>query len=146
MTSRAQLIAAFACLCACGEPLPADIADYASTCVRLNTEELPPYPDDPHDGYKTVFACHATLEDIVARDYPDGAIVVKESRKPGQDYPFLIATARKDAGQWSWAEYTRNFESESFVKLPIAEAVCIDCHQAYADWDWIMTGYDGASP
>ena len=144
MRVRAVVTAWLLCGLGCGEPLPADVADYASTCERLNVEELPPTADDPHDGYKNVYACHASLEDIQAREYPDGAIVVKESRKPEHDYPFLVATARKRDGSWSWAEYTRNFPSEEFLKLPIAQAVCVDCHRKAKALDWIFTGYEPA--
>ena len=139
---RCLLLIGLTCLFACGEPLPADVADYASTCIRLNAEEIPPDDDVPHGDYKTVYACHVSVAELEARDYPDGTVMVKSSRKTEQDYPFLIATARKRDGQWSWAEYTRNFPTEAFLKLPIAEAVCVNCHRKYEALDWIATPYD----
>jgi hypothetical protein len=140
--TRSLLLVGFTCACACGEPLPTDVADYASTCIQVNAEEIPPDDDVPHGDYKTVYACHVSTEDLAASSYPDGAIMVKAARKSEQDYPFLIATARKQGGTWSWAEYTRNFPTETFLKLPIAEAVCINCHQKYEAVDWIATPYD----
>ena len=148
MSTRAglSLITALMWLSGCSEPLPPDVEGYASNCIQLNSVEIPPYPDDPHDGYKTVYACHTSVAELEARSYPEGALVVKAARKQSQDYPFLIATARKENGEWRWAEYTRNFDNEGFLKLPIAEAVCVDCHRTYEALDWIMTGYDGGAP
>ena len=139
---RSLLLIGLACLGACGQPLPADVADYASTCIQLNAEEIPPDDSVPHGDFKSVYACHVSEEELASRIYPDGAVVVKAARRSGQDYPFLIATARKVGGQWSWAEYTRNFPTERFLKLPIAEAVCVNCHRKYEALDWIATPYE----
>jgi hypothetical protein len=109
----------------------------------MNREPLPRRGDDPHDGEKDVFACNvplAQLEDN-QRPFPDGTIIVKESTQPDLDYPWLVATARKRAGEWTWNEYTRNFESEEFLEIAASESVCIDCHRRVRGSDWIYTRY-----
>jgi hypothetical protein len=125
----------------CGEALPPELGDYEATCIRMTAEEIPPYPDDPHSGFKHVYACGVSEGSLDALPYPDGVVIVKASRKGEHSYPFLVATAKKEAGQWAWAEYTRNFPDQPFLKLPISEQVCTDCHGAVAEsLDWIFTG------
>ena len=118
--------------------------DFEEACIRMNLEEIPPYPDDPHSGYKHVYACHDEDGVVLEAPYPEGTRIVKASRKSGQDFPFLIATAEKQNGEWEWTEYTRNFDGETFLKLPLAQSVCTDCHAAVADTrDWIFTEFEG---
>lgn len=126
---------------ACGETLPDDIAGYEE-CLRMNAEPLPKRVDDPHEGQKNVFACNVTCEELQERPFPDGAVIVKESIKDGQDYAWLVATARKSGGEWQWDEYTRNFASEDFVSILPSEQVCIDCHTKWKADDWIATAFD----
>ena len=129
--------------CGCGEPMPPEFEGYEEACVRMTQEEVPPYPDDPHLGYKHVYACHVAEELVGMTPYPDGAVIIKASRKQEHDYPYLIATAKKEGGVWTWAEYTRNFAGEAFLKLPISEQVCTDCHGAVSEsLDWIFTGLE----
>ena len=130
---------------ACQE-LPTDVERFETRCVRLNSVEHTPTPDDPHNGYKTVYACDLDLPAIeAAPPWPDGTLIVKASRRSDQDFPWLVATARKAEGAWSWEEYTRNFASEPLLKIPASETLCTDCHQAVEANDWIFTIYDGGS-
>ncbi len=129
----------------CGETLPSDVANYREDddCHKMNVAPLPRRPDDPHDGEKNVYACNvslAALEDN-RRPFPEGAIVIKESIRNDSDYAWLVATARKRADGWEWAEYTRNFEDEDFVHILPGEQVCIDCHRDAQGIDWIFTPY-----
>ena len=106
----------------------------------MTHSEISPYPSDPHDGFKEVFACGLEPDELGVLPYPDDTLIVKFSRKAHHDFPYLVATAEKRGGVWEWAEYTRNFEDEAFLKLPIPESVCTDCHQSVADsLDWIFT-------
>jgi hypothetical protein len=73
-------------------------------------------------------------------------IIVKESRQPPDDFPWLVATARKVDGTWRWDEYTRNFADEELSRIVSGEPVCIDCHRKVAAVDWIYTSYANASP
>ena len=134
-------------LAACsGETLPDDVVGYKS-CLKLNAEELPQKDDDPHVGVKNVYACNVTEADLVTADgepivpYREGTLIVKEAtrKSEGQDYPWLVATARKEGGAWTWKEYTRNFPGEDFVRIPVAEAVCVDCHAKVKGVDYIYT-------
>ncbi len=126
------------------QELPAELADFEDRCLRLNVDELPPTPDDPHDGYKVVYACDVPLDAAqAAPPWPDATLIVKASRRGDQDFPWLVATARKDAGTWSWTEYTRNFADEPLLDIGASEAVCVDCHRAVEAADWIFTRYDG---
>ncbi len=127
----------------CGEPLPDDVADYRDDpdCHQMNSAPLPKRDDDPHEGTKDVFACDVPLEVLRAneRPFPDGAIIIKESTRSDSDYPWLVATARKSGADWTWNEYSRNFESEEFVHIAASEQVCIDCHKKVEALDWIYT-------
>ncbi len=138
-------------LVGCGEKLPDDIPGYDTRCVKLNPTEIPPeHSDDPHDGFKNVYACGMTEAEVAARTpgdvWPDGTIIVKESSMPAQDHIWLIATMRKESGAWKWDEYTRNFADDDFLRLPISEDVCIDCHKKVAAIDWVYTQYQAGEP
>lgn len=131
----------------CGEELPADVAGYAERCVKMNAKLIEPTDDDPHEGYKNVYACNIEAADLLtaagapALPYPDGTMIVKESSRENQDYVWLIATARKQGGAWRWDEYTRNFPEEEFVRIAASEKVCIDCHTKVEAADFIYTVY-----
>jgi hypothetical protein len=132
---------ALSCTLSCSDALPDDIADYAE-CPTLNADPLPKRQDDPHEGRKNVYACGLDCGALADRPFPDGTIIVKESIKDGQGYAWLVATARKIDGHWSWNEYTRNFEHERFVSILAGEQVCIDCHKKWEADDWIATALD----
>lgn len=133
----------------CGETLPSDVANYREDddCHKMNAAPLPRRSDDPHEGEKNVYACNVPLAVLRAneRPFPEGTIVIKESIRRDSDYAWLVATARKHADGWQWAEYTRNFESEEFVHILPGEQVCIDCHRDARTVDWIYTFYSADS-
>lgn len=133
---------------ACGSPLPGDVPGYETRCVRLNPEPIPRYPADPHKGVKNVYACNVDLPLLQAntRPFPDGALIVKESRHETEPFAWLIATARKQGGSWRWDEYTRNFADEEFRHILAGESVCTDCHVQARAADWIFTRYVPAAP
>ncbi len=134
-----------ATLVACGDTLPADVEDYQSRCVQLNVDPIPPYEGDPHAGFKNVYACDVDEAQLLAgtRPFPEGTLIVKESTKEGQEAPWLVATARKGAGQgvdsWQWDEYTRNFPDEEFRRILAKQSTCTDCHKRVQDADYIFT-------
>ena len=127
----------------CGAPLPDDVVGYQSRCVLMNGRPIPPYERDPHRGMKNVYACNVTPEQVAAnqRPFPEGALIVKESTRVGQDFVWLVALARKQAGAWQWNEYTRNFADEELRHGLASRAVCTDCHGIVEDQDWIFTRY-----
>ena len=131
----------------CTDALPSDIEGYRDRCIKLNPQPIPPTDADPHKGFKDVFACNVSLEQLVEPDgrpklpYPDGTLIVKDSRRAHQDFQWLVATAKKEEGSWSWAEYTRNFENEDFLGVLAPEKVCVDCHRKAEESDWIFTTY-----
>lgn len=139
----ALVIVASACA-GCGESLPPDLAGYESSCVKLNRDEIPPYEGDPHAGFKNVFACNVPQDALEAdeRPFPDGTIIIKESRRQGQDFTWLVAVARKEEGRWRWDEYTRNFGSEDHVRLLLPQSKCTNCHERVSSRDYIYTGYE----
>jgi hypothetical protein len=136
----------------CSEAVPHDIANYKERCIRMNAEPIPEKDSDPHRGVKNVYACGVTEEQLVEDGepifpYPEGTIIVKESTREGQGYPWLIATARKEGGVFRWDEYTRNFPDQEFLHILAGEEVCTDCHKdVEKSSDWIFTVYRGASP
>jgi len=127
----------------CGSPLPDEIDGYASRCVRMNAAPIPPYDGDPHRGLKNVYACGVDTSFIEAntRPFPDGAMIIKESRRQGESFVWLIAIARKQAGAWRWDEYTRNFEDEELRHGIAGLSTCTGCHQQARSADWIFTRY-----
>lgn len=129
---------------ACSDPLPPELADYRSTCVRMTCSPLPKRQDDPHDGVKHVYACGADEATLALNERPfaDGVTIVKESMREDSDFAWLVATARKRKDRWRWDEYTRNFEGERFLHIAASESVCIDCHRKVRDVDYIYTYYD----
>lgn len=151
LASRSSVaLTAFSCLCSfalvgCTEGLPDDIRGYRDRCISMTPEPIPPSDDDPHAGTKRVWACNVTEADLLDGSgnpkfpYPDGTLIVKESQKQGQDHVWLIATARKEAGSWTWNEYTRNFENELFAHILADESVCTGCHKDAKGTDWIWT-------
>ncbi|MBR56572.1 MAG: hypothetical protein CMH54_00790 [Myxococcales bacterium] len=149
MRSLILLIGGMVFMAGCQE-LPANIMGYEA-CVKMNAEPLLPRDHDPHFGTKNVYACGVTVEDLYAdgelqiplvNPYPLGTIIVKESYRDDQDYPWLIATAQKSENGWTWYEYKRNFENEAFVRLPIAQSVCSNCHADAAGTDMIFQLYE----
>ena len=97
-TVRALLVSA-TLLSACGDTLPDDVEGYETRCLRINASPLPPYPGDPHRGTKNVFACDVDPAIVRAntRPFPPGTLIVKESTREGEQFPWLVATARRDA-------------------------------------------------
>lgn len=148
-SSLACLVATI--LAGCAEMPPDDVLRYQVDCIRMNAEPIPVYDDDPHQGAKNVFACQVPRAQLEAnaRPFPDGALIVKEARRDGDDFAWLVAAARKQGGAWRWDEYTRNFADEEFRHVLSGEGVCTGCHQAARSSDWIFTQYEplsGTSP
>jgi hypothetical protein len=133
-------------LVAC-QVMPEEVNGYQDNCILMNAELIPPQSSDPHLGYKNVYACNvdvATLTDPAFSTYPEGTMIVKESTRDGQNYPWLIATAKKVDSEWQWAEYKRNFPNEDFVKILAGQGVCTGCHKDAKDTgDWLFTHYEG---
>ena len=129
-------------LAACGSGPPDDVQSYETACLRMNREPLAPYDGDPHKGWKNVYVCNLSQELASGpRPFPDGTLIVKDSRRPGEDFTWLLATARKANGRWQWDEYTRNFNNEEHRRLAVPESTCIDCHQQAESSDYIFTRY-----
>lgn len=130
----------------CAEELPDDVADYRERCIRMNAEPIAVTSDDPHEGVKDVFACNVELEVLLRqeRPFPDGTIIVKESTRSDSDFPWLVATARKQGEGWAWDEYTRNFDNEPFLRILGGESSCIDCHRRVEAVDWIYTFFSAS--
>jgi hypothetical protein len=126
---------------ACSAPLPDELADYRTRCVRMNDQPLPEAPNDPHVGRKNVYACDVPAEDLAKhqRPFPDGTTIVKEAFRDGEDFNWLIAAAQKRNGRWRWNEWTRNFADEEFRHILAGESVCTGCHQRVQSLDWIFT-------
>jgi hypothetical protein len=139
---RAGLLLIFV-LAGCEAALPADVEGYATRCMRMNPTPFPPYEGDPHRGMKTVYACNVDLPLLQAnkRPFPDGTLIVKESIRPPETAPWLVATARKQNGAWHWDEYTRNFPDEALRRNLAGQGICTGCHQHAREADWIFTQF-----
>ena len=145
-TSLGAAAALAACLLAgCGTTLPYDVAGYEQRCVRLNVDPIPPHRDDRHQGFKNVYACNVDREQLRAnrRPFPEGTLIVKESRRPNEPFVWLMALARKHGDGWTWDEYTRNFSDDELRHGFASEEVCTGCHVQARAGDWIFTRYQG---
>jgi hypothetical protein len=128
--------------------LPDWVAGYDGW-LRLNAAPLPVRPGDPHRGEKDVFV-NRTREEIASGGvqrfpYPNGAIVVKASTRPGEDFVWLVAIMRKRAGSdpahgdWEFVEYTRQSAGDRFT-VAARDGVCWSCHgDVRASSDWVFT-------
>lgn len=127
----------------CGSPLPDDVPGYASRCVRINAAPIPRYDGDPHKGVKNVYACNVGQDVLQAntRPFPEGTLIVKDSTREEESFPWLVAIARKQEGAWRWDEYTRNFADEDFRHVLAGESICTGCHVRARAIDWIFTRY-----
>ncbi|MBI3074411.1 MAG: hypothetical protein HYY84_20050 [Deltaproteobacteria bacterium] len=135
------MVAGFAALSCGGGGLPGDVQRFESRCVKMNANPIAIRVNDPHPGTKDVYACNLDAGTVKAntRPFPDGTLIVKSSTRIGEDFIWLVATARKQAGEWQWDEYTRNFSNETFARVPVSESTCTDCHATVATSDWIYT-------
>lgn len=127
--------------------LPADIAGY-NQWLKLNAEPIPPVAGgDPHRGTKDVYVNQE--RDAIAPGgrqqypYPDGSIVVKESRSDA-GFIRLVAIMRKKAGSnpagndWEYEEYIRR-DADSPFPNPLTGAFCGGCHVRAVDRDYVFT-------
>ena len=127
--------------------LPADIAGY-NQWLKLNAEPIPPVAgSDPHRGTKDVYVNQE--RNVIAPDgqqrfpYPDGSIVVKESRADS-GFIRVVAIMRKKAGSnpagndWEYEEYIRR-DADSPFPNPLTGAFCQGCHSDAANRDYVFT-------
>ncbi len=127
--------------------LPADIAGY-NQWLKLNAEPIPPVAGgDPHRGTKDVYVNQE--RDVIAPGgrqrypYPDGSIVVKESRADA-GFIRLVAIMRKKAGSnpggndWEYEEYIRR-DADSPFPNPLTGAFCQGCHSDASNRDYVFT-------
>ena len=127
--------------------LPADIAGY-NQWLKLNAEPIPPVAGgDPHRGTKDVYVNQE--RDVIAPGgrqqypYPDGSIVVKESRADA-GFIRLVAIMRKKAGSnpagndWEYEEYIRR-DADSPFPNPLTGAFCQGCHSDARNRDYVFT-------
>ena len=127
--------------------LPADITGY-NQWLKLNAEPIPPTGGgDPHRGTKDVYVNQG--RDVIAPGgrqqfpYPDGSIVVKESRADS-GFIRVVAIMRKKAGSnpagndWMYEEYIRR-DADSPFPNPISGAFCGGCHSDAVNRDYVFT-------
>ena len=127
--------------------LPADITGY-NQWLKLNAEPIPPVAgSDPHRGTKDVYVNQE--RDVIAPGgrqrypYPDGSIVVKESRADA-GFIRLVAIMRKKAGSnpggndWEYEEYIRR-DADSPFPNPLTGAFCQGCHSDASNRDYVFT-------
>ena len=127
--------------------LPADVTGY-NQWLKLNAEPIPPTGGgDPHRGTKDVYVNQE--RDVIAPGgrqrfpYPDGSIVVKESRADS-GFIRVVAIMRKKAGSnpagndWMYEEYIRR-DADSPFPNPISGAFCGGCHSDASNRDYVFT-------
>jgi hypothetical protein len=127
--------------------LPADVTGY-NQWLKLNAKPIPPTGGgDPHRGTKDVYLNQE--RDVIAPGggqrfpYPDGSIVVKESRADS-GFIRVVAIMRKKSGSnpagndWEYEEYIRR-DADSPFPNPISGAFCGSCHSDASNRDYVFT-------
>lgn len=120
--------------------LPSYTAGYRSW-TKLNRARLPRRVSDPHDGTKNVYA--SKLPPRGSTRYPVGTVIVKESFRAGQSFPYLVAVMRKRAGVrahngWLMIEWTRSSRTARFSEVARGQ-VCTSCHVQARRTDYVFT-------
>ena len=115
--------------------------------VKCGTDSTDMGGGDPHRGTKDVYVNQE--RDVIAPGgrqrfpYPDGSIVVKESRADS-GFIRVVAIMRKKAGSnpagndWMYEEYIRR-DADSPFPNPISGAFCGSCHSDAANRDYVFT-------
>jgi hypothetical protein len=116
--------------------------------TRVNAKPIAPRSADPHYGVKNVYVnrTKARLAPTGKQrfPYPNGSIVVKAAKKPGERFVSLVAVMRKIKGRdpahgdWVYVEWTRDRANERF-RLQARDAVCWGCHAGAQKTDWVFT-------
>ena len=129
--------------------LPADITGY-NRWLKLNAEPIPPVAGgDPHHGTKDVYVNQE--RDVIAPDgkqqfpYPDGSIVVKESRADS-GFIRVVAIMWKKKGSnpagndWEYEEYIRRDADSPFPNpLYRVHSAAAAIRAPLADRDYVFT-------
>jgi hypothetical protein len=127
--------------------LPAFLAGY-DRWTRLNRDPIPPRAGDPHNGFKDVYV-NRTVPELAPQGrqqfpYPDGAVVVKQAIRAGEDFVWLVAVMVKIRGgdpahgDWKFVEYTRRGRDHAF-DAAARDAVCWGCHAGALATDYVFT-------
>ena len=103
----------------------------------------PFYPGaQPHGSLLVTYVNDSTYRAIEGKKgvLPDGAIVVKENYTPdkkpaGLTVMYKVKDYNPEAGDWFWAMYQPDGKIQAEGKVQM----CIDCHGAKKDNDYIMT-------
>jgi hypothetical protein len=118
----------------------------------MNADPIRGGASDPHGGNKNVYV-NQTRETLAPAGalrfpFPQGALVVKASPRPGGAFVALVAIMRKQApgfdpmhGDWEYVEYSRAGATAAFTELARG-AVCWSCHADAEDRDWVFTPLD----
>ena len=127
--------------------LPAYTAGF-DRWLKLNRAPIPPRPNDAHLGTKNVFV-NRTRARLAPGGrqrfpYPNGSIIVKSIRRPGQRFVGVVAVMRKLRGKnpahndWLMIEYLRASQSARFRELA-SGALCTGCHVQARRRDYVFT-------
>ncbi len=97
---------------------------------------------EPHGAFITVFVNDIALKSIKnKKQMGNNAIIIKENYTPDKKLAaitvmYKVKGYNPDAGDWFWAKYKPDFEIEAEGKV----GMCIGCHAAAKDNDYIYTG------
>jgi len=129
--------------------LPKDAQGFQSW-TRINVKPIPPRDSDPHFGVKNVYVNRARTKLAPSGKqrfpYPNGSIVVKSAKRPGQSFVSLVAIMRKVKGadpahgDWRFVEYTRASATARFREIA-SGAVCWTCHAGAKKTDYVFTTF-----
>lgn len=104
---------------------------------------------EPHGAFVHTFFNDTTKAAIGSEGpWPDGSVIVKDNYKPddsgeGPGQKVIVTIMSKADGTWFWAKYQADGTlMRTPEKTPIAgtkDLGCIDCHQAQASRDFVIT-------
>ena len=99
--------------------------------------------NEPHGALLTTYVNAPALDAINGKrgTLPDGAMVIKENYMPGKNLAaitvmYKVAGYNPEAGDWYWVKFAPSGAVEAEGKEPM----CIACHSAKMDNDYLYTG------
>jgi hypothetical protein len=98
--------------------------------------------NEPHGALLTTYVNAAALDAINGKrgTLPDGAMVIKENYMPGKNLAaitvmYKVAGYNPESGDWYWVKFAPSGAVEAEGKEPM----CIACHSAKNDNDYLYT-------
>ncbi|MEM4658298.1 MAG: cytochrome P460 family protein [Candidatus Methanosuratincola sp.] len=108
---------------------------------------------EPHGALLTTYVSDGAYDAITQRKgvMPEGAVIIKENYMPGKQLAAITVMKKikgynPEAGDWFWVKFLPDGRVETMesggmeMKAAGKVGMCISCHSARADNDYLYTG------